>query len=148
MPKTTFLPITTVFAFSLLVSACTSTTPTATPTTQPTEVPEETIMQESQPSEDITTEVRTTTSYESPAGEEEVSFILMVDNEGIITEAQTEVLGKAPISITRQESFAAELPTAVVGKKLADLTNVDRVGGSSLTTGAFNAVLPELQNQL
>ncbi len=146
MPTTKLLPLTTVFAFALIMSACTATTPTA--------APESAMESENEPaaaaaeSESMTTEVRTTTNYVSPAGPEDVSFILMVDSEGVITEAKTEVLGKAPISIQRQESFAAELPAAIVGKKLAELTTIDRVGGSSLTTGAFNAVLLELQAQL
>jgi hypothetical protein len=77
-----------------------------------------------------------------------VGFTLVVDNNGVITDAQTEVMGVAPTSKMRQESFAKELPKVVVGKKLADLTKVDRVGGSSLTTGAFNAALAKLKAQL
>ncbi len=87
------------------------------------------------------------TSYVSPAGEEKVSFTLTVDGQGTITDAQTGVLAKSPISKMRQNSFAKDLPSALVGKKLADLSSIDRVGGSSLTTGAFNKALAELKAQ-
>lgn len=91
--------------------------------------------------------VQLETEYQSPAGPEKVAFSLEVDAAGTIVAANTTVLGKAPTSIMRQEKFKAELPAAVVGKKLADLTQLDRVGGSSLTTGAFNAALDKLKAQ-
>jgi hypothetical protein len=87
-------------------------------------------------------------TYQSPAGPEKVAFTITVDQKGIITNAQTQILGVAPISKQRQESFAQELPKVIVGKKLSDLSNIDRVGGSSLTTGAFNAALTKLKAQL
>lgn len=91
---------------------------------------------------------RVETSYQSPGGEEKVAFSLIVDREGIITDATTEVLGKNPTTIMRQESFAKDFPAALKGKKLSALTEVDRIGGSSLTTGAFNAALDDLKAQI
>lgn len=88
------------------------------------------------------------TNYMSPGGEEQIGFTLFVDEEGVITAAETNVLGKSPTTVMRQKSFAAELPTVVTGKKLSELSDVDRVGGSSLTTGAFNKALTELKAQL
>lgn len=85
------------------------------------------------------------TSYKNPGGSDEVGFELIVDNEGTITEANVDVLAKNPISIKRQEAFAAALPGAVVGKKLSELSNIDRVGGSSLTTASFNESLGQLK---
>lgn len=90
----------------------------------------------------------TTTTYMSPAGEESVGFILYVDDQGEIVDAQTDMMGKDPTSQFRQTSFAGEFPAAVKGKKLAELTSIDRVGGSSLTTGAFNQALAGLKAQL
>lgn len=118
--------------------------------TQPTK-PSNTMTQTTAPG--AVTEVQTGTTvqleteYLSPAGPEKVAFALTLDDAGTITAANTTVLGKAPTSIMRQQNFKTELPAAVVGKKLADLTKIDRVGGSSLTTGAFNEALAKLKAQ-
>lgn len=118
--------------------------------TQPTK-PTDTMMKAATPSPmaEVKTgkTVQLETEYQSPAGPEKVAFALTVDDSGVITKADTTVMGKAPISVVRQEKFKAELGTAVVGKKLADLSKVDRVGGSSLTTGAFNEALAKLKAQ-
>ncbi len=86
--------------------------------------------------------------YSNPSGSDEVGFTVTVDGSGVITGAMVEVLATNGISQNRQKAFAEGLPEAVKGKKLAELTAIDRVGGSSLTTGAFNAALPELKAQL
>ncbi len=85
------------------------------------------------------------TSYKNPGGEDEVGFSIRVDENGFITEVTTEVLAKNPTSKMRQEAFAEGLPQVLRGKKLADLTNIDKVGGSSLTTAAFNVSLAQLK---
>lgn len=85
------------------------------------------------------------TSYKNPGGEDEVGFSISVDESGVITNATVEVLAKNPTSKTRQNAFAAGLPKALQGKKLSDLTAIDKVGGSSLTTNAFNASLAQLK---
>lgn len=85
------------------------------------------------------------TSYKTPGGEDEVGFRLTVDSEGTILTALTEVLAKNPTSIKRQEAFAEAFPQALQGKKISELTAIDKVGGSSLTTAAFNASLAQLK---
>ena len=92
--------------------------------------------------------VSTVIQYANPAGGDKVGFTLVVDQDGVIVDAETAVLGQSQISQTRQQSFASAFLTAVKGKKLRDLTAIDRVGGSSLTTGAFNASLDMLKSQL
>jgi hypothetical protein len=87
----------------------------------------------------------TETTYQSPGGEEKVGFKLVVNAQGIITDAQTETFGDNPTTKMRQASFAKSFPEAVKGKKLSELTKIDRVGGSSLTTGAFNKALDQLK---
>lgn len=118
--------------------------------TQPTK-PTETMQQAAAPSQMAEVQtgkvVQLETEYPSPAGPEKVGFALTLDDSGVITKADTTVMAKAPISVTRQEKFKAEIATAVVGKKLADLEKVDRVGGSSLTTNAFNDALAKLKAQ-
>ena len=88
------------------------------------------------------------TSYGNPAGSDEVGFVLALDDNGVIVNATTEVLATHDISKARQAAFASGLGTAIQGKKLSELTAIDRVGGSSLTTNAFNKALPELKAQL
>lgn len=88
------------------------------------------------------------TNYQSPAQLEQVSFSITVDEAGVITDAKSDVLAVHPISVTRQTAFAKDFPAALKGKKLSELSQVDRIGGSSLTTGAFNKALTELKAQL
>jgi len=141
----------TLFVFFLaaafIFTACqpTSTTNEPTVTAQPTS--------SAQPATtDATTQsvkqMLADASYQTPAGAEQVAFTLTVDEAGVITDAQTTVQGKAPISIMRQTSFAEALPVALKGKKLSELSKIDKLGGSSLTTGAFNAALANLKSQL
>jgi hypothetical protein len=92
--------------------------------------------------------VSTKAVYKNPAGEDEVGFALTVNTDGTIVSATAQVLATHDISKKRQEAFAAEFPAALRGKKLSELSAIDRVGGSSLTTAAFNQALPELQAEL
>lgn len=88
------------------------------------------------------------TTYNNPAGSDEVGFLLMMDENGVIVEAITQVLATHEISKARQAAFGAGLGAAIKGKKLSELSAIDRVGGSSLTTAAFNEALPALKAQL
>lgn len=88
------------------------------------------------------------TSYTNPSGSDEVGFNVMVDANGMVTGVTVDVLATNGISQNRQKAFAEGLPQAITGKKLAELSAIDRVGGSSLTTSAFNAALPALKAQL
>ncbi len=92
--------------------------------------------------------LRVETTYQSPAGTDPVAFSLSVDASGVITDAKTEITTSHPISKMRQEAFAAEFPMAVKGKKLSELSALDRVGKSTLTTNAFNQSIDALRAQL
>lgn len=144
-----------IFVFALLVSACQPKTETAPV--------EETVIEESTEStmaDPATSEmvdesldadgqtITETQTYQSPAGPEEVGFSIVVDDAGTITAITVENKAKAPISVQRQDAFIGEIEEVVVGKKLADLENIDRVGGSSLTTGAFNEFLTEAKTRI
>ncbi len=76
-----------------------------------------------------------TVSYKTPAGNDLVEFSVTV-TDGIITTASATVKAENEISKMRQGAFAAEVSAKVVGKKAKDL-DLDVIGGSSLTTGAF-----------
>lgn len=93
-------------------------------------------------------ELKAETSYKSPAGDDKVAFALTVNANGVITDTKTTVMAEHEISKKRQQAFGDGLTAAVKGKKLSDLQNVDKVGGSSLTTAAFNQSLAQLKAQL
>ena len=143
-----------ILAFGFILTGCQSQ-PQSSATDTPASAQESTSSTSekgtAETSEMTSTEGKTLTKtqdYKSPAGEEKVGFTLVVDDAGVITDAKTEVMAVAPTSKMRQESFAKDFKAAVVGKKLSELTKVDRIGGSSLTTGAFNAALEELKKQV
>lgn len=90
-------------------------------------------------------EITVNTSYANPSGKDDVSFSLFVDSNGIIVDAKSGILATNEISKKRQIAFAEGFAMAVKGKKLSELTAIDKVGGSSLTTKSFNDSLPRLK---
>ncbi len=86
-----------------------------------------------------------TVTYDNPGGGDPVRFQLEI-KDGVIVAARSEVLADNPISQKYQTSFRDALASTVVGKKLAEL-QVDRIGGASLTSGAFRKVVQDLQQQ-
>lgn len=96
----------------------------------------------------VVKQLTTQTTYKEPAGESSVGFTLSVGSDGVITDATVEVLATHDVSKARQAAFAAEFSAAVKGKQLSELTAIDRVGGSSLTTKAFNDALATLKAQM
>jgi len=135
--KKNLSPFLITIIFSLLFAACNQTPKPIAPTSS-----QESTQNASQKT------ISVTTHYDNPGGGDDVRFNLTVDDAGTIVEAGSDVLAVNPTSILRQRAFAAEFPKVVVGKKLADLTAIDRVGGSSLTTKAFNEALDQLKSQL
>ena len=74
-------------------------------------------------------------SYNTPAGSDKIEFDVTV-TDGVITAASATPMAENSISKMRQTSFASAVSVKVVGKKIANL-QVDAIGGSSLTTAAF-----------
>ncbi len=89
-----------------------------------------------------------TGSYKSPAGMEEIGFTVVVDKDGMITGAEAKPMATDDKSTMFQGNFAKALPAMITGKKLSDLEKIDRTGGASLTTGAFNVALTKLKADL
>lgn len=167
MKTNVMVTLSLVVVCGLLVTACqmpgskAAPSPSAVPAMEETQSGQESSMMDAKKSsdeamaneeaamkEEAGKEVTTVATYRSPAGDEQVGFTLTVDDQGVITNALAKVMAKAQISVMRQESFAKDFPAAVVGKKLSELEKIDRVGGSSLTTGAFNQALSELKSQI
>lgn len=91
--------------------------------------------------------VSTEKEYKTPAGSDRVEFSIAIDTDGVITNASATALSENEISKKRQMAFAEGIPAVITGKKLSDLSAIDTVGGSSLTTMAFNEALAELKLQ-
>ena len=95
------------------------------------------------PYEDGTFEA--TADYQSPNGTETIKVTLTLEGD---TVTEVEVEGKSadpsPEVIRYQGEFEDGIAAEVVGKKLDDL-QVDRVGGSSLTSGGFNEAVEQIK---
>ncbi len=89
----------------------------------------------------------TQVNYESPGGQESNKFIITLEDD-TIKDVQVEVYTEIDASIRYQKQFAQELTKVIVGKKLSQLTKVDKISGASLTTNAFNQALSLLKTQI
>ncbi len=71
-------------------------------------------------------------------------FVVTVDGSGAIETIQTldAATGEVP---EKKKEFNDLVNVQLKGKKLSELTAIDKVGGSSKTTEAFNRAIPELQ---
>lgn len=81
--------------------------------------------------------------YISPGGEETLDILLVIA-DGVVTEGEAVSKAKHPTSKQMQAGFVEAFSGAVVGKTLAELESIDRIGGASLTTGGFRTAIAEL----
>lgn len=82
-------------------------------------------------------------SYQAPSGTETVEVTVTLADD-IITDVQ--VVGEAtdPQAKLHQGEFISGIAGIVVGKDIDDI-QVDKVGGSSLTSGGFNAAIDAIK---
>lgn len=83
--------------------------------------------------------------YTSPAGAEEISVTLSLD-DGVITAVEVEPHATAANSVVNQRAFASGISQVVVGKAIDDV-KVSKVSGSSLTSTGFNEALDEIKQK-
>ena len=81
--------------------------------------------------------------YQSPNGTETVDVTLTLADD-IITDVKVVGHGDSPDSKRYQGEFIDGISDVVVGKNIDDI-KVDRVGGSSLTSGGFNDAVEEIK---
>lgn len=86
-----------------------------------------------------------TGSYQSPAGPEEVGVTLTLEAD-VVSGVEVEPMPDNPTTTEYQGRFASGIADAVVGKKLDELS-VDKVAGSSLTSGGFNDAVDKIKSQ-
>lgn len=81
--------------------------------------------------------------YVSPGGPETVGVTVTLAN-GIITDANVEVLATRPASVDKQTDFAANYKPMVIGKNI-DEVMLTKVSGSSLTPKGFNDAIEKIK---
>ena len=86
-----------------------------------------------------------TGAYQSPAGEEEVGVTLTLEAD-VVTAVTVEPMPDNPTTEQYQGRFAGGISDAIVGQKLDDLA-VERVAGSSLTSGGFNDAVDKIKSE-
>lgn len=84
-------------------------------------------------------------SYQTPETVETISVTLTLE-DGIVTDVEVTGDPQASESQQYQSAFISGIEEEVVGVALDDL-DVDRVSGSSLTSGGFNAAVEEIKEQ-
>lgn len=93
-------------------------------------------------------EVSTIASFEVPDGTDKVRFTLGLDDDGRVVSVKTTDVLAGDTADEHMVEFSTNLLVMIQGKKLSEITNIDRVGTSSLTTKAFNSSLPALKAQI
>lgn len=83
--------------------------------------------------------------YTSPGGAEQIDVKLTLKN-GIVVEADVMPKADRPISKMKQEAFAKEYKTSVVGKDIKDL-QLGKIAGASLTPKGFNDAVEKIKAQ-
>jgi uncharacterized protein with FMN-binding domain len=81
--------------------------------------------------------------YQSPNGTETIDVTLTLKDE-VITDVKVVGHGTSPDSKLHQGQFSNGIAAVVVGKDIDQIT-VDKVGGSSLTSGGFNKAVDEIK---
>lgn len=85
-------------------------------------------------------------SYLTPGGREQLKVELSLAADGTITALTVTPEGVSPNSKIFQGKFASGISAVAVGKSIASL-DVDKVAGSSLSSGGFNAALDDIATQ-
>lgn len=86
-----------------------------------------------------------TGSYVSPGGEESVEVTLTLDS-GVVSEVDVVSLAQHPNSVRFQGEFISGISDVVVGVPIDELA-VDKVAGSSLTSGGFNEAVDLIKEE-
>jgi hypothetical protein len=84
-----------------------------------------------------------TVSFDYPGGSHTITFDVAVDEAGFIHSISGADID--PQNQGRIADFVEAVNTALVGKRLSEVTPLSRIGGASLTTGAFNQALLSMQ---
>lgn len=108
----------------------------------------EAVMPQTTPVVSTKRELSTEVSYEVPGDKlDHLRFVVVVDLEGRIESIETLDAATREVPEKKKE-FNEQVNVILKGKKLAELSKIDKVGKSTLTTEAFNSALTALRAQL
>jgi len=79
--------------------------------------------------------------------QDSLRFVVTVDKDGIITDLTTLDAKTGDVS-EKKKPFNEQVSVMIKGKKLSELTAIDNVAKSTLTTKAFDGVIDQLKAQL
>lgn len=90
-------------------------------------------------------EVSAEVTYDTPGDyPDHLRFVVTLDNDSVIQSIQTFDADTGEIPEKKKE-FTEQINVLLKGKKLSELSAIDKVGKSSLTTDAFNQALGDLK---
>ena len=114
-----------------------ATTDTTTPSTEATTTPSETGTDTGTTAGAYADGTYTESAdYSAPSGTESIDVTITLADD-VITDVQVTGHATDPQAKVHQGEFASGIAGVVVGKSIDDI-QVDKVGGSSLTSGGFN----------
>ncbi|SDU58187.1 FMN-binding protein [Gordonia westfalica] len=83
--------------------------------------------------------------YNSPGGPQQVGVTVTLSND-VITAVSVDTSQTKGPSLEYQGKFAGGISDVVVGKNINDI-DVDKVSGSSLTSGGFNEAIEKIKQE-
>lgn len=86
-----------------------------------------------------------TGSYQTPGGEESIGVTVTLES-GIVSDVQTEPMPSNGTTELYQGKFSSGIREQIVGTPLDDLS-VDKVSGSSLTSGGFRTAIEQIKSE-
>ncbi|WP_081747731.1 hypothetical protein [Arthrobacter sp. Br18] len=84
-------------------------------------------------------------TYVSPGGPEEIGITLTLESD-VVTAAEAEPMPSNPTTEMYQGRFASGIQEEIMGKKLDEL-EVDKVAGSSLSSGGFAEAAEKIKGE-
>jgi len=85
-------------------------------------------------------------SYTPPSNQTEEVDVTLTLKDSVVTELEVTTSGNHPTSKMHQRDFTSKVQDQVVGKNIDEL-DVDKVGGSSLTSSGFNKALDAIRGE-
>lgn len=86
-----------------------------------------------------------TGSYQTPGGEEKIGVTVTLES-GSVADVQTEPMPSNPTTELYQGKFSSGIKEQIVGTPI-DALNVDKVSGSSLTSGGFSDAIEQIKSE-
>lgn len=86
-----------------------------------------------------------TGSYQTPGGEESIGVTVTLES-GSVTDVQAEPMPSNPTTELYQGKFSSGIKEQIVGVPIDELS-VDKVSGSSLTSGGFSNAIEQIKSE-